>query len=56
LGDDLDEYPRHVAKAVELLLEAGVGGPYALALGPACYTGGIETTEHGGYLAGRAGS
>jgi uncharacterized linocin/CFP29 family protein len=50
LSDDFDEYPRHAAKAVEELVEAGIGGPYALALGPACYTGVIETTEHGGYL------
>jgi uncharacterized linocin/CFP29 family protein len=50
LSDDFDEYPRHAAKAVDVLLEAGIGGPYALALGPACYTGVIETTEHGGYL------
>ena len=39
-----------VAKGVEVLLEAGIGGPYGLALGPACYTGVIESTEHGGYL------
>ena len=39
-----------MAKAVEVLLEAGIDGPYGLALGPACYTGVIETTEHGGYL------
>ena len=28
---------------------AGVAGPYAIALGPRCYTGVIETTQHGGY-------
>jgi len=50
LSDDFDAYPGHVAKAVELLVEAGIDGPYGLALGPACYTGVIETTEHGGYL------
>jgi uncharacterized linocin/CFP29 family protein len=50
LSNDFDAYPGHVAKAVELLLDAGIGGPYGLALGPACYTGVIETTEHGGYL------
>jgi uncharacterized linocin/CFP29 family protein len=50
LSDDFDAYPGHVAKGVELLLEAGIDGPYGLALGPACYTGVIETTEHGGYL------
>ena len=50
LSADFDAYPGHVAKAVEMLLEAGIAGPYGLALGPACYTGVIETTEHGGYL------
>jgi uncharacterized linocin/CFP29 family protein len=50
LGDDFDAYPRHVAKAVELLRRQGIGGPYGLALGPDGYTGVIETTEHGGYL------
>jgi uncharacterized linocin/CFP29 family protein len=50
LSDDFDAYPGHVAKAVELLLAAGIAGPYGLALGPACYTGVIESTEHGGYL------
>jgi uncharacterized linocin/CFP29 family protein len=50
LGDDFDGYPSKVAKAVEQLLAVGVGGPYGLALGPAPYTGVIESTEHGGYL------
>jgi uncharacterized linocin/CFP29 family protein len=50
LSDDFDAYPGHVAKAVELLVDAGIDGPYGLALGPAGYTGVIETTEHGGYL------
>jgi uncharacterized linocin/CFP29 family protein len=50
LGDDFDGYPSKVAKAVELLLAAGVGGPYGLALGPGPYTGVVESTEHGGYL------
>jgi uncharacterized linocin/CFP29 family protein len=50
LSADFDAYPGHVAKAVEVLLDAGIAGPYGLALGPACYTGVVETTEHGGYL------
>ena len=49
LSDDFASYPRHVAKAVELLLRTGISGPYGLALGPDGYTGVIETTEHGGY-------
>jgi uncharacterized linocin/CFP29 family protein len=48
-GDDFNDYPRPVAKAVELLLQRGVGGPYGLALGTDDYTGVIETAEHGGY-------
>ena len=31
------------------LKAAGIGGPYAIALGPRCYAGVIETTEKGGY-------
>jgi uncharacterized linocin/CFP29 family protein len=49
LGEDCSLYPLHVARAVETLLRAGVGGPYGLALGPAAYTRVLETTEHGGY-------
>jgi uncharacterized linocin/CFP29 family protein len=49
LGEDCARYPRHVAKAVELLLGAGVGGPYGLALGPDAHTRVLETSEHGGY-------
>ena len=49
LGEDCDRYPRHVAKAVEALLAAGVEGPYGLALGPEAYTRVLETSEHGGY-------
>jgi uncharacterized linocin/CFP29 family protein len=47
--DDFDSYPTHVAKAVEMLLSAGIEGPYGLALSPEGYTGVIETTERGGY-------
>lgn len=46
---DYSMYPNHVAKAVEFLKRSGVDGPYAIALGPRCYTGVIETTERGGY-------
>jgi uncharacterized linocin/CFP29 family protein len=46
---EFNDYPSHVAKAVELLLTAGISGPYGLALGPDDYTGVIETAEHGGY-------
>jgi uncharacterized linocin/CFP29 family protein len=49
LTTDYDKYPQAVAQAVAMLRQAGIGGPYGLALGPRCYTGVIETTEHGGY-------
>lgn len=50
LGTAYASYPGHVAKAVETLLDAGVSGPYGLALGPQEYTGVVETTEHGGLV------
>jgi uncharacterized linocin/CFP29 family protein len=49
IGDDYNEYPRTVARSVAMLQAAGISGPFAVALGPRCYTGVIETTEHGGY-------
>jgi uncharacterized linocin/CFP29 family protein len=49
LGEKADTYPRPVARAVELLLQNGISGPYGLALGRDDYTRVIETTEHGGY-------
>ncbi|HEY7032551.1 MAG TPA: family 1 encapsulin nanocompartment shell protein [Thermomicrobiales bacterium] len=49
LGTEPDSYPRAVAAAVELLLQTGIGGPYALALGREQYTRAVETAEHGGY-------
>jgi uncharacterized linocin/CFP29 family protein len=48
-GSNFEEYPGYVAKAVEHLLQSGIGGPYGLALGTEDYTGVIETAEHGGY-------
>lgn len=49
LSEDFNRYPNHVAAAVAVLQEAGIDGPFALALGPRCYAGVIETTEKGGY-------
>jgi uncharacterized linocin/CFP29 family protein len=49
LGSEVDSYPRAVAAAVDLLLQAGVGGPYALALGREPYTRVLASAEHGGY-------
>jgi uncharacterized linocin/CFP29 family protein len=49
ISDDYDDYPTHVAAALAELRAADVDGPYAIALGPRCFTGVIETSEHGGY-------
>jgi uncharacterized linocin/CFP29 family protein len=49
LGPGADAYPRSVARAVEGLREAGIEGPYGLALGPDEYIKVIETAEHGGF-------
>jgi uncharacterized linocin/CFP29 family protein len=49
ISDDYNQYPSTVARAVALLRREGVGGPYAIVLGPRCYTGVVESTEHGGY-------
>jgi uncharacterized linocin/CFP29 family protein len=50
LGADAEGYPRVVAGAVERLLQAGVDGPYGIALGRDQYRHVIETAEHGGCL------
>jgi uncharacterized linocin/CFP29 family protein len=49
LGDSFGQYPTWVAMAVAVLRDAGVEGPYGIALGPRCYSGILETTEDGGY-------
>lgn len=49
LGEAPDDYPRRVAAAVERLLQAGVAGPYGLALGGEQYRLVVEGAEHGGY-------
>jgi uncharacterized linocin/CFP29 family protein len=48
LTEDFQAYPDVVAEAVSRLRMAGVEGPYAIALGPRCYTGVTRTTK-GGY-------
>ncbi len=50
LGPEYADYPARVARAVEVLRDAGVSGPYGLALGPDGYRGVVETTEHGGLI------
>ena len=46
----MEQYPKVVAQATDVLRQAGIGGPYGLAIGPEIYTGIVETTEHGGHL------
>jgi uncharacterized linocin/CFP29 family protein len=47
--EDYERYPSFVAAAVSRLRLSGIGGPYAIALGPRCYTGVVEQSEMGGY-------
>jgi uncharacterized linocin/CFP29 family protein len=49
LGEHFGQYPTWAATGVARLRDAGVEGPYAIALGPRCYAGILETTEDGGY-------
>ena len=48
IGDNYVDFPKVVARAVSILRQAGIDGPYAVVLGPRCWTGVIETTEDGG--------
>ena len=49
LGENADDYPHVVACAVDQLRQAGIEGPYALAITPEGYTRIVQTTERGGY-------
>lgn len=49
LGREAETYPHTVAQATDLLRQAGIAGPYALAIGPEGYARIVATTEHGGY-------
>jgi uncharacterized linocin/CFP29 family protein len=49
ISDDYEKYPEAVAEALNKLRNAGIDGPYAIALGPRCYAGLTETTSRGGY-------
>jgi uncharacterized linocin/CFP29 family protein len=46
----MEQYPKVVAKATDVLRRAGIDGPYGLAISPEIYAGIVETTEHGGHL------
>jgi uncharacterized linocin/CFP29 family protein len=47
LTEDYERYPGVIAAALAKLRTAGVDGPYAIALGPKCYTGLTHTTSGG---------
>jgi uncharacterized linocin/CFP29 family protein len=47
ISEDYEAYPGVVAQALAKLRTAGVIGPYAIALGPKCYTGLTQTTAGG---------
>lgn len=47
IGTDYTKYPALVAEASDQLRQAGVDGPYAIALGPRCFTELSRTTEQG---------
>ncbi|AGA32039.1 Encapsulating protein for a DyP-type peroxidase or ferritin-like protein oligomers [Thioalkalivibrio nitratireducens DSM 14787] len=49
LTTDYVQYPEVVAKALDRLRSAGIDGPYAIALGPQCFTGLTTTTTMAGY-------
>lgn len=43
------DYPNTVIEAMETLRNAGVDGPYGIALGPRCYAGLLKSTDPNGY-------
>lgn len=50
IPDDYELYPAAVATAVSHLRQSGIDGPYAIALGPRCYTGLTRTMTRSGHL------
>jgi uncharacterized linocin/CFP29 family protein len=49
LTDAYEAYPKRVVEAMHRLRSAGIGGPYALALGPRCYDGLHTSFSSAGY-------
>ncbi|MEQ8346825.1 MAG: family 1 encapsulin nanocompartment shell protein [Sneathiellaceae bacterium] len=49
LSSDFTKYPGTVVEALQKLRDAGVAGPYGIALGPRCYGGLTRTVTSGGY-------
>ncbi len=50
LDGDVEQSPDGVARAVDVLRQAGIDGPYGLAICPDLYTRIVESTEYGGHL------
>lgn len=48
IPDDYGLFLGVVGDAIEILTEAGVGGPYAVSLGPRCYRGLVEARDERG--------
>lgn len=49
IADDFQQYPGSIAEAVRQLRQAGVDGPYAIAMGPRYYSGLTQAVGDGGY-------
>jgi uncharacterized linocin/CFP29 family protein len=49
LPEDPEQMPGAIGEALEALRQAGVGGPYAVALGPTAFTALTRTVGDGGY-------
>ena len=49
VSDDYAAYPTYASEAISMMREAGVEGPWAIALGPRCYAGVMQQSEAGGY-------
>jgi uncharacterized linocin/CFP29 family protein len=49
ISSDYSAYPTMIAVAIGRLHDAGVEGPYALAVGPRCWVGLNQAPGHGGY-------
>jgi uncharacterized linocin/CFP29 family protein len=49
IDKNLDNFPHDVAGAIDRLQELGIEGPYAIGMGPQCWTAVMESSESGGY-------
>lgn len=48
-ADSPEQFRREVARAINILREAGIDGPYGIAIGPQMWTGVAESVERGAY-------